>query len=70
MRGWKHIKCSVKTKNAEKEWKTKTGTEIKGTKQKIVQNMVDNPSVSVFILKVNSLSIPIKDKDCQMDQKA
>lgn len=27
---WNRIKCSIKTTNAEKEWKTKIDTKIKG----------------------------------------
>ena len=56
-----HIKCSVKSTKAKRDWKTKIRTKIKGNKEKTVTNMVDtNPTISIITFNVNGLNVPIK----------
>ena len=62
-RKWKHIKCSIKPKKGNKEWRTKIGTKNKGNIQKTneqnhmhTMKRIDiNPTIPMNTLNVNGL---------------
>ena len=65
-RKWNHIKCSIKTREGEKWWKTEKETKNEGNDYKKVTDMVDiNPTMSIITLNVNWLNMPIK-RDCRV----
>lgn len=60
-RKWGHKNAPLKPHTAEKEWETRIGTKNKGSKQKIVMNVVNiNPAMSTITLNVSGLSFLIK----------